>query len=267
MKILYFGDIMASPGRAVMRVMVPELRKELGADIVVAQAENVSHGKSMSPAHMKELQGYGIDFFTGGNHTPERPDIHPFLTDSAQPVIAPVNMDAHPDRWGVKMLKTAAGNILFVSLLGQTVPKSPPMSNPLRVMDSILAQHKLKDYAAIVVNFHGDYSSEKRVVGYYLDGQVSAVIGDHWHVPTADAMVLPHGTAHITDVGMVGTLHSSLGVELKQIFKRWHDEVLTSNTIEEMPPFQCNAVLIDIDADTHLAKSIAPVNKVIEKLT
>lgn len=266
MKILYFGDIMASPGRAVMREMVPKLRRELGADIVVAQAENVSHGKSMSPTHMKELQSYGIDFFTGGNHTPRRPDLHPLLADPARPVIAPANMLEHPCSWGAKVLKTAEGDILFVSLLGQIVPKPLPMNNPLHIIDEILKTHKLKDYAAIIVNFHGDYSSEKRVIGYYLDGWVSAVIGDHWHVPTADAMVLPKGTAHITDVGMCGTLHSSLGVELKQIFTRWHDDVLTSNTIEEMPPFQCNAVLIDVDPKTHLAKSITPVNKVIEKL-
>ena len=266
MRILYLGDIMARPGRRVIQALLPELRREFAIDVVAAQAENVSHGKSMSPAHMKELQSYGVDFFTGGNHSPERTDLHALLDDSTVPVISPANMAHYPEKWGAKTLTTNEGNVLFISLLGQTVPQPVPMKNPLHVVDDILAHHTIQDYAAIIVNFHGDYSSEKRVIGYYLDGRVSAVIGDHWHVPTADALVLPKGTAHITDVGMCGTLHSSIGVQLQQIITRWHDEVIYANIIAEDGPFQCNAVVIVIDPATHLARSITPINKVIEKL-
>jgi hypothetical protein len=107
-------------------------------------------------------------------------------------------------------------------------------------------------------------SSEKRVIGYYLDGQVTAVIGDHWHVPTADAMILPKGTAHLTDVGMCGTLHSSLGVKLESIIPRWQNEVLNRNELETAGPLQFNAVLIESDDETGLAKSITPINKTLE---
>ena len=265
MRILYLGDLMARPGRLVAEAMLPKLHAEFSPDLVVAQAENVTHGKSMSVAHMRELQRAGIDFFTGGNHSPERPDLHPLLANPAEPVLAPANMEAHPTAWGVKEFATTEGAVLFVSLLGQTVPSSPPMRNPLQAIDEILAARRTQDYAAIVVNFHGDYSSEKRVIGYYLDGRVSAVIGDHWHVPTADAMLLPSGTAHLTDVGMCGTLHSSLGVELTSIIPRWRDEVTNGNRIAEAPPYQCNAVLIDTDGPTR-SKKIQAIHQRIENL-
>lgn len=267
MRILYLGDIMASPGRRVVQQILPILRDEFEPDVVVAQAENVTHGKSMSPAHMRELQGYGVNFFTGGNHTPTRKDLHALLDDPKQPVLAPTNMEDTKPEWGVKSFVSPQGKVLFISLLGQTVPQALPMRNPLIAVDEILAANNAEEFAAIVVNFHGDYSSEKRVIGYYLDGRVSAVIGDHWHVPTADAMVLPKGTAHITDVGMCGTLHSSLGVELRQIVTRWHDQVTTSNKIEEAGPFQCNGALIEVDTHTRLATKITPINKVVEKLS
>jgi calcineurin-like phosphoesterase len=132
-------------------------------------------------------------------------------------------------------------------------------------MDDILAKAP-GPYAARIVNFHADWSSEKRVIGYYLDGKVSAVIGDHWHVPTADAMVLPKGTAHITDVGMVGTLHSSLGVSLGTIVDRWRNGVINRNDIAEGGPYQFNAVLVTINPKNGQARSIEPVQKIVESL-
>ena len=266
MRILYVGDIMARPGRQVVRELIPALRREHQIDVVIAQAENVSHGKSMSPTHMKELKECGIDFFTGGNHTTKRPDLHDLLANPAQPVISPANLEEFPKEWGIKTLQTPKGKLLVASILGQTFPTSLPIKNPLAMLDDICREHLLEEYAAIIINFHGDFSSEKRVIGYYSDGRVTAVIGDHWHVPTADAMVLPSGTAHITDVGMCGTLHSSLGVELEMIMQRWRDETTTPNRIAEEPPYQFNAVLIETDEETHLATSITSINKVIEEI-
>ena len=154
-----------------------------------------------------------------------------------------------------------------ISLLGTIFPNlAEPMGNPLHAIDTLLEQTKHEHFAARILNFHADFSSEKRVIGYYLDGRVSAVIGDHWHVPTADAMVLPKGTAHITDVGMVGTLHSSLGVSLATIIDRWRDGTANRNDIAERPPYQFNAVLITVDTKTGLARSIEPVQKIVESL-
>ena len=266
LRVLYVGDVMGSPGRAVIRTLLPEFMKKLRVDLTIAQAENVTHGKGMSPAHMRELQDAGVQFFTGGNHTIERPAILPLLADPAEPVIAPINQPGVEQEWGVKAVATKHGIVQVISLLGTVFPNlTAPMQNPLHAIDTILKK-TTGPYIARIVNFHADWSSEKRVIGYYLDGKVSAVIGDHWHVPTRDAMVLPKGTAHVTDVGMVGTLHSSLGVSVSTLIDRWRDDVANKNDIAERPPYQFNAVLIVIDPKTGRARSIEPVQKVIELL-
>lgn len=265
MNILYLGDIMGRPGRDIVAKLLPGLREEFAVDLVIAQAENVSHGKSMSTHHMRSLQRAGIDFFTGGNHTTERPSIHALLADPNEPVIAPINQPGTEPSWGAKTIVTLKGNVLCVSLLGTIFPNvEAPMTNPLRAIDDVLRQTAKQDFVARIVNFHGDWSSEKRVVGYYLDGRVTAVIGDHWHVPTADAMVLPNGTAHITDVGMCGTLHSSLGIALKNIIDRWKDQKATKNLMDEDKPYQLNAVLVTVNAKTGLAKSITQIQKTLQ---
>lgn len=266
LRILYIGDVMGRPGREVVAKLLPALREERHLDLVVAQAENATHGKGMSPAHMHELIGVGVDFFTGGNHTIERPAIIPYLKNSTEPVIAPINQPGIEATWGAKEINTAHGAVQIVSLLGTVFPNlNQPIRNPLQAIDELL-NSTAGPYVARIVNFHGDWSSEKRVIGYYLDGRVSAVIGDHWHVPTADAMVLPKGTAHITDVGMVGTLHSSLGVNVDTIVERWRNGTANKNDMAEGGPYQFNAVLIKIDLKNGQAYSIEPVQRIIETL-
>jgi len=265
LRVLYIGDIMAKPGREVTKKLLPELSKTLKPDLIIAQAENVTHGKGMSPAHMRELQEAGVQFFTGGNHTIERPALKPLLEDPAEPVTAPMNQHGIQPEWGAKEIETRFGTVQIVSLLGTVFPNlSAPNRNPLQAMDGLLSQ--TGPYVARIVNFHGDWSSEKRVIGYYLDGKVSAVIGDHWHVPTADAMILPQGTAHITDVGMVGTLHSSLGVSINTIVDRWRDGLTNKNDIDETAPYQFNAVIMTIDPKNGQARSIEPVQRIVESL-
>lgn len=266
LRVLYIGDIMGKPGRDVTAKILPALTKQLKPDLTIAQAENVTHGKGMSPTHMRELQAAGVQFFTGGNHTIERPAIKSLLADPLTPVISPLNQIGVEAEWGVKAVGTKYGVVQIVSLLGTIFPHiAGPMRNPLREIDELLVRTP-GPYVARIVNFHADWSSEKRVIGYYLDGKVSAVIGDHWHVPTADAMVLPKGTAHITDVGMVGTLHSSLGVSIGRIVERWRDGAVNKNDIAENPPFQFNAVLITIDPKSGQARSIEPVQRILPSL-
>jgi 2',3'-cyclic-nucleotide 2'-phosphodiesterase len=266
MNILYLGDIMGQPGRAIVARLLPALREKYKVDLVVAQAENVSHGKGMSPAHMRELQLAGVDFFSGGNHTTERPAIKPFLADPDKPVIAPINQSGVESTWGAKHYTTKKGVVLVVSLLGDVFPRPVEASNPLLAIDSVLAGELAKDVVAIIVNFHGDLSSEKRVIGYYLDGRAGLVVGDHWHVQSADAMVLPGGTAHITDVGMCGTLHSSLGVSKEIIISRWRDGSKVKNDIAEGGPYQLNGVVATLDAATGLATVVKPLHIVLDTL-
>lgn len=265
MKLLYIGDIMARPGRRVVAKVLPDIKKEYAVDIVAAQAENVSHGVAMSKAHYAALKKVGIDFFTGGNHSVERKETMLMVEGPEYPVIAPANMPRIKQP-AYKILQTKKGVVAFVSLLGATYPKgmADGVVNPLVYADEVLPQMAEHKPVATIVNFHGDVTADKRVVGYYLDGRVSAVIGDHWHIPTADAMVLPNGTAHVSDVGMCGTLHSSLGVRLDAIIPRWRDGKRNRNVIDTKPPYQFNAVLIDVDEQTGLARSIERIQRIVE---
>ena len=263
MKVLYIGDIMGPKGVEVVRRVLPQLKNDRQIDIVVAQAENVSEGKSMTPEDMQVLQSIGVDFFTGGNHTPSRPELHPLLEDSKSPVIGPANLPSCPGE-GWKYIDTSAGKILVISLLVTTVGKIVISTNPLAKIDAILDQNRTIERAATIVNFHGDYSSEKRVIGYYLDGRVSMVVGDHWHVPTADAMVLPKGTAHISDAGMCGILHSSLGVKVGVIVSRWRDGKINVNQLETEGPLQFNALLCDIDPIRGLATQVEQIQQILD---
>jgi len=263
MRILYIGDIMGKPGIQVVSQLLPELKKDRRIDLVIAQAENVSEGKSMTSEDMRHLQGVGVDFFTGGNHTPKRFELKSLLEDTNQPVIGPANMTACPGR-GWKYTQTSEGPVLIISLLGETFGHSHvETTNPLQAIDQILEENESKQRVATIVNFHGDYSSEKVIAGYYLDARVTAVIGDHWHTPTADAMVLPAGTAHITDVGMCGVLHSSLGVKLDSVIPRWRDGVKNKNELATDKPWQFNAVFIQSDIQTGLATSIELIQKIV----
>lgn len=265
MNILYLGDIMGQPGRAVVAARLPFLRKKYALDFVVAQGENASHGKGLSPTHLRELQQAGVDFFTGGNHTLERPSLKPFLANPAEPVIAPLNQIGCEPSWGAKRFTTKKGDVLVASLLGDVFPTAVPASNPLHAIDQVLAGSLAQNTAAIVVNFHGDLSSQKRVIGYYLDGRASMVVGDHWHVPTADASILPGGTAHVTDVGMCGTLLSSLGVSKEIAIARWRDGAKLKNDIATGGPYQLNGLVASIGADGRATK-ITPLHEVLEKL-
>lgn len=251
---------MGRPGIDIVAKVLPNLKKEHAIDFVVAQGENVTDGKGMTIDDMRELQGYGIDFFTGGNHTPSQVELHELLEDSKQPVIGPANLQGCPGR-GWKYFTTKLGKVLVVSLMGTKVGTPIVASNPLSAIDRILDENRTTNRVATIVNFHGDFSSEKRVIGYYLDGRVSAVVGDHWHVPTADAMILPKGTAHISDVGMCGSLHSSLGVKTQIIVDRWKSGKVSKNELEMSGPMQFNALLITVEND--LATGVEHIQRIL----
>jgi metallophosphoesterase (TIGR00282 family) len=264
MQILYIGDIMAEPGIKVIEKILPGLKRERHIDVVIAQAENVSEGKGLSPGDFLRLKLLGVDFCTGGNHTFVREDIFPQLNDPAQPVIRPANYPVGTPGRGYKYIDTPKGKVLVISLLGKIVGKDAdkPMDNPLLIIDRILDEQQGVARAATVVNYHGDFSSEKKIIGHYLDGRVSALIGDHWHVQTNDADVLPKGTAHMTDVGMCGSLDSSLGVSYASLIPRWRDGHKTRNIIETEGRMQFNALLIDVDETTGLARSAEAIRQI-----
>jgi 2',3'-cyclic-nucleotide 2'-phosphodiesterase len=203
-----------------------------------------------------------VDFFTGGNWTLHRPEIIPWLEDAKKPVVRPANYKAGTPGRGWKIADTPHGRVLVISLLGQIVGAFPAdTDNPLHAVDTILEETKHEQLAARIVNFHGDFSSEKLVIGQYLAGRVTAVIGDHWHVPTADAQIMDGGTAHITDVGMVGSRDSCLGVKTDVIVKRWLGGLAGRNELETDGRMWLCAVLIETHGATAQAKSVRQIIK------
>lgn len=263
MNILYIGDIMAEPGIAAVETVLPALVQEEQVDMVVAQAENVTSGKGMSVNDYERLKKAGVQAFSGGNHTCSLDELSPLLEDESAPVVGPANMPGCPGR-GYKLVPTSKGAVLVVSLLGSIVGKhsEAPTQNPLKLVDGILAHIPRESYVASVINLHGDFSSEKLVFGYYLDGRASVAVGDHWHVQSADAEVLPKGTAHMTDVGMCGSLDSSLGVQFASIIPRWRDGYVTRNELELQGRVQFNALLCAVDEKTGRALSVKPIRRV-----
>lgn len=256
---------MGEPGIETVERIVPELRSAQLIDLVIAQAENVSEGKGITPEDFRRLQNAGVDFCTGGNWTLHRPKIVPLLKDEFEPIIRPANYPAGTPGLGYKYIRQHDKTALVISLLGQIVGKDSekPVDNPLKCVDEILRANQKQEHDAIIVNFHGDYSSEKVVIGHYLDGRVTAVVGDHWHVPTADARILPGGTAHITDVGMCGMLDASLGVSLKSVIPRWRGSERTRNVLETKGPRQFNAVLVTATPGG-TADSIESIRRILE---
>lgn len=265
MKLLYLGDVMGLPGLEAVELVLPEVTKAYDVDVVIAQAENLSDGKGVRLDDFERLQAAGVHFCTGGNHTLFRSEIFSSLSDPDEPIIRPANYPDGTPGLGYKYLETPFGAVLVVSLLGHIVGKDAdaPFDNPLTIIDCILESEKDAQKAAIIVNFHGDYSSEKRIIGYYLAGRVSAVIGDHWHVPSADADILPPGTAHITDVGMCGSLDSSLGVAFEPLIARWRDGKLTRNILESKGRRQFNALLVEINPATGRALSVERIQRIL----
>lgn len=265
MNILYLGDIMGEPGIRVIEKLLPEIRRDYGIDVVIAQAENTTDGKGISVADFGRLRKLGIDGFTGGNWTLHLDEIFPALSDPAQPIVRPANYPEGTPGLTHKYADTAKGKVLIISLMGQIVGRDAdkPVDNPLQVIDAILESQQTEPKAATVVNLHGDFSSEKFVIGRYLDGRASLVVGDHWHVPTADASVLAKGTAHITDVGMCGSLDSCLGVKLDVIMNRWHSGTPSRNVLETEGRLQFCAVVASIDEATGRATNIEQIRRVI----
>lgn len=264
MNILYVGDVMGEPGLEVVERTLPKLKKEKQIDFVVAQAENVSNGKGVKVKDFRRLLASGVDFCSGGNWSLKQDEIIECLNNPDEPIIRPANWLEDSVGLGYKYANSPKGRVLVVSLQGQVVGRDADMEmqNPLKVIDEILESQKEEPRVATIVNFHGDYSSEKRIIGYYLDGRVTMVVGDHWHIPAADADILPKGTAHITDVGMCGSLDSSLGIKIEPLVRRWRDGEQNRNELELAGRMQFNALLVKCDEKTGLAKSSELIHKI-----
>lgn len=214
--ILFVGDVVAEPGRRALAGILPNLREQYEPDFVVVNGENVAGGMGITPKTADEIFGLGVDAITLGNHTYRHREIYPYL-DSGKPIIRCANQHASNPGKGSVIVESGNLRLGVINLIGQFGLDND--GNPYDVADKLIRELG-KDVDLILVDFHAELTSEKVTMGWYLDGRVTAVVGTHTHVPTADARVLPGGTGYCTDVGMTGSRAGVIGVVKEAIITK-----------------------------------------------
>jgi metallophosphoesterase (TIGR00282 family) len=236
--ILFLGDIVARAGRRVVRELLPGLRDELAVDFVVANGENAAGGLGIAPKEADEMFGAGVDVITLGNHTYRQREVWPYL-DEQRNILRPANFLAAQPGHGTCVVERDGGSLGVVNLSGELYLQVG--SPPLVAVDDALREVAGADH--VLVDMHAEATSEKVALGWYLDGRVTAVVGTHTHVPTADARVLPGGTAYITDVGMTGARGGVIGVKKEQSIASMRTHMPMRYDPAEEDPW-LNAVLV-----------------------
>jgi len=243
MKILFFGDIVGQPGRQAIKKILPQWQKKYQPDLIIANGENMAHGSGVTEKSLNEILKAGIDFVTLGDHTWKQQGVSALLNDKEMPLIRPANFPPNLPGQGYRLIELRTKKILVINLIGR-VFMHEDYDCPFRKADEIL-EDKAEEADVIIVDWHAEATSEKICLGWYLDGRVSAVLGTHTHVPTADARILPKGTAYISDVGMVGARDSSLGRDKEAAIKRFLTQTHQKLEVAE-GPVEVNAVLVEI---------------------
>lgn len=243
MRVLFIGDIVGSPGRQIVEDRLADIVAQQQIHLVIANGENAASGFGITPRLAEELLKTGIDVLTGGNHSWDRKEILEFIAHEPR-LLRPANFPEGNPGSGV-YLGTAKNGVKYAVLNVQGRVFLPPFEDPFRKADSEL--YKLPaDVAFVLVDMHAETTSEKVAMGWYLDGRVSAIVGTHTHIATADERVLPEGTAYITDVGMTGPHGGVIGMERNGIIRKFLDGMPTRFEVAS-GDVQMNCVLIETD--------------------
>ncbi|MFS0863890.1 TIGR00282 family metallophosphoesterase [Fredinandcohnia sp. 179-A 10B2 NHS] len=251
MKILFIGDVVGSPGRDMISEYLPKLKAKFRPTLTVINGENAAGGRGITNKIYNQFIESGAQAVTLGNHSWDNKEIFEFI-DSAKYLVRPANFPEETPGKGLIFCHVNGQDIAIINLQGRTF--LPPIDCPFKKADELIEQAKKKT-SIIFVDFHAEATSEKLAMGWYLDGRVTAVVGTHTHVQTADNRVLPGGTAFITDVGMTGPYDGILGMDRESVIKKFitslpvRFEVVTGRS-------QLNGVLIELDQKTGKAKNI-----------
>jgi metallophosphoesterase (TIGR00282 family) len=256
MKILFIGDIVGSPGRQAVKDLLPGLSKEHNLDFVVANAENAAGGSGITPRVAQELFSAGVDVLTSGDHIWKKRDVFEII-DQEEKILRPLNFPGQAPGRGAGVFKKKGKTIGVINIQGRVFMEA--LECPFR--SARQAREELaKETKVLLLDIHAEATSEKIAMGWYLDGLVSAVVGTHTHIQTADERILPGGTAYITDTGMTGPYDSVIGRQTQDVLQRFltcvptRFEVATENV-------QLHGVLLDIDEDTGRARNITRIQK------
>jgi len=259
MKILFLGDVFAKPGRQAVTRLVPRLIASEQLDLVVANAENVANGSGVTPELADELLAAEVNLLTSGNHIWSKREIIPYLDAPGCRLLRPANYPAGSPGRGRAVVSTPDGRRLgVVNVEGRVFMKN--LDDPFRRAAEEVAALRAEGVKVILVDVHCEATSEKNAMGHFLDGQVSAVVGTHTHIQTADERVLAGGTAYITDVGMCGPWDSIIGVKKELVLERF----LTQRPVGFDPAkreVRLQGVILDVDDATGKARSIERVQE------
>lgn len=253
-RILFVGDVVGVPGRTIFQKHIDRIRQEYAADAVIVNGENSdARGRGLTSRIMNSFKHNGASVVTSGNHIWANKEIYTYLEQNTD-LLRPANFPSECPGSGVTTFDIDGTTIGVINLQGRIFMRDD-LACPFRTAESLLSY--LKDKAqVIIVDMHAEATSEKMGMGYFLDGKVSAVLGTHTHVQTADERVLPGGTAYISDVGMAGSLNSMLGMKKEAIIKRFLTQMPTRFEVEESKPLFLSAVLLEVDTTTGKANSI-----------
>jgi 2',3'-cyclic-nucleotide 2'-phosphodiesterase len=258
---MVIGDIIGKPGRTAALHVLPDLRTEFDLDLVIANGENVAAGLGLTPRLSEELLGGGIDVITSGNHIWDRREIYDYL-ETGRPVLRPLNYpDDAPGRGWLVHRTNDGTEVAVINAMGRVYMNQ--LDSPFAALDGLLDGAAEPLPPLRIVDFHCEITSEKNAMGWFLDGRVTAVVGTHTHVPTADARVLPKGTAYISDIGMTGPRDSIIGMTIDSVMPRFLLHLPTRFQVAE-GPVAFNAVVITADRRTGRAFGITQVQRLVE---
>ena len=251
MRVLFIGDVMGKPGRQLVARLLPRLRAEHRPDLVLANAENAAGGFGVTPAVGEELLALGIDLLTSGNHVWDKKEVEAYIAKEAR-LLRPANYPPEVPGTGVHVLERRGCLVGVLNLQGRIF--LPPIDCPFRVGEREIEQLRVAT-PVILVDFHAEATSEKQAFAWWVDGKVSAVLGTHTHVQTADERVLPGGTAYISDVGMTGSQDAVIGMERAEAIERFLTQLPQKFTAASGNLCLCG-VLVEVEERTGRATAI-----------
>src|SRR3989338_2354275 len=258
MNILCVGDIVGEPGRSLLEELLPKMAREFNLDAVIVNAENSAGGFGLTAKIADDLLAIGCDCLTLGDHVWDKREMTEYLVNTSR-VIRPANFPQGAPGQGWSIIRTKSGvKIGVINLLGRVFMRYN-VDCPFRTLKGIVETIR-KETKIIIVDMHAEATSEKVAIGFYIDGEVSAVVGTHTHIQTADEKILPKGTAYITDLGMTGPYHSVIGQKKEYIIERFLTSMPNKFEVAAEDVVVCGAV-IEVDEKTGLAKKITRIQK------
>jgi len=259
MKILFIGDIVGAPGREAIKKLVVPLKQDLQIDFVIANAENASGGSGITTKVASELFAAGADVLTSGDHIWKKPEIFELINQEER-ILRPLNFPSGAPGRGAGVFKAKNGTKIGVlNVNGRVFMEALecPFKAALKAAEELAKETKI-----IIVDIHAEATSEKVALGWYLDGKVSAILGTHTHIQTADEKILPKGTAYITDVGMTGPYDSVIGRRVEDVLTRFLSSIPVKFEVAQ-ENIQLHGALVEIDEKTGKAISILRIQKKI----